>query len=194
MIIQRIIAVLIVSMGKIQADEDAPRAVNGVIFTGIKNQTNSCKFTVNQITYETTMRRLPGLHFGMVKYNCSNLVGTLISKFETCSNCTWICEYNEGITICKAFYLPLSIGVVLGVITLLLIFLSYKVFKILRANKRQQVVSLSDVIELRSPGTPHLATVILIMVLCFPLIFACDRTFMIASDTKTCENYKCEIS
>lgn len=53
--------------------------------------------------------------FGIVRYNCDNHTGALISTFE-CQPCGIFCNYNQSVARCRNLVLPYILGGIIGII------------------------------------------------------------------------------
>lgn len=78
---------------------------------------NACNITNNGVSFNniTGSSIETGLIFGLVKYNCDGLHGSLISYME-CMNCGVYCVFNDYIKGCTNKNIHLSLGIVIGLI------------------------------------------------------------------------------
>ncbi|QMP82244.1 glycoprotein, partial [Coleopteran phasma-related virus OKIAV235] len=83
----------------------------------ITEDTN-CTFNCNGITIQSKSGKVPGLWFGFIEYNCSNIMGSIISNFE-CKQCGLFCVYNQIIPGCSQDAFLIVIGVIIGSIIML---------------------------------------------------------------------------
>jgi len=68
---------------------------------------------------------VPRIHFGLVKYNCDNIVGFKISKLK-CNDCGIFCMENQLIEGCESYYFLLLIGILIGCIGTPILYFSLK--------------------------------------------------------------------
>lgn len=63
--------------------------------------------------------------FGMIKYNCDNHTGVLISTFD-CKPCGLFCNYNQSVPRCRHIMVPYILGGIVGAIIGVIIYISLK--------------------------------------------------------------------
>lgn len=112
--------------------------VNGIITT-----TKSCTIVTptGTVVGEGT---IPGLHFGLIDYNCGGETGSLLSRID-CKSCGVYCSYNDFFEKCKErnFASKTIIGVLFGILIGIIITKLYK--KVIRPK----LISLWDAMVIR---------------------------------------------
>lgn len=78
---------------------------------------------------------LPGLWFGLIKFECDDTVGIIVSKIE-CKTCATYCVQNQYIPGCEYKNTAIILGVVSGILALLL-----AVVILLLINKKVKIIS-----------------------------------------------------
>lgn len=100
------------------------RVMNGVVYN---DKQLNCTIKVNGTITSSNETVVPGVYFGLIRYSCGNTDGYLISEPE-CSKCGIYCDQNQMIKKCRHVLLPYSVGIGIGLLLSLVIYvLSRKV-------------------------------------------------------------------
>lgn len=92
------------------------KVMNGRITT---DGNRKCEISANGIKVEGR-GIIPGLHFGIIEYNCENVTGLIVSK-ASCSDCGMYCAVNQLILECQQTGTLMLIGMLIGLIPTLVI-------------------------------------------------------------------------
>ena len=85
---------------------------NGKIVVG---NDNTCNVTMYNNTLYDVKHELPGLYYGLIKYDCNNNTkGYIISKPQ-CFECGVYCPQNDLLLTCNHFWFPFILGSFIGV-------------------------------------------------------------------------------
>ncbi|UPT53727.1 MAG: glycoprotein [Bactrocera latifrons orthophasmavirus] len=68
---------------------------------------------------------LPGLYYGLIKYQCGNVAGTIISKLK-CKTCGIFCYENELIDGCQQGWFMFGAGALSSIFTMLIIWFIFR--------------------------------------------------------------------
>lgn len=188
----KIIGILCLFVGVKSQTTRAPEVVHGEIYTNNEDNNHTCNFIVNGKNFSTNDTKLPGLHFGMVKYDCNGATGILVSKFKECRVCIIPCKNNEYITSCQSIWGAGVIGVVLGSLLITTPLLLWKGFTCCKVRYRKQNSTIAEIFEVLELKNNPINLVAIIVIFGLPLVLSCDRILYTNSINKLCDHNHCE--
>lgn len=120
MIIISLLAVLNISCEKSDTVGNYPKVKveYGELFM---MDTGKCTIQNDDMAYkhDGLTDKIPGLWFGLIKFDCEKIKGTVVSKPE-CKPCGLYCVQNEHIINCQQLLVPFSIGAIMSLTILVL--------------------------------------------------------------------------
>lgn len=96
-----------------------------------------CNITVGNETYYN-VKSIDKLLFGLIKYECGKEVGEVMSHLK-CMKCDMYCMYNDMMTECQHYWVPLIFGITLSTVVFLffgIIFYYHGYTKIIQAEEK----------------------------------------------------------
>nr|QPL15395.1 glycoprotein [Hymenopteran phasma-related virus OKIAV233] len=84
------------------------------------NSLENCTLILNGTKIYTDNNKIPGLHYGLIQYECGHKTGFILSKPE-CYECGIYCPQNDRLLNCRQFGLPYALGIITGLITSIIV-------------------------------------------------------------------------
>lgn len=96
-------------------------------YGAIRTNGLKCNFTINGVRYMNIDGYVPGIHYGLIEYDCGGTIGSAVSKME-CKPCGLFCKQNEFIVGCEQEFFPIMLGVIIGTLLSILSHVVYSKF------------------------------------------------------------------